>query len=123
MQKTIELYGKPIQVSLSQAAKTAAEKLSSPLLAEIHLIMGCLIIKRVNFNPGHHHSEERNIYHHLNLCFRVVRYPKHCSISHIDSGEEAPEDYPLVADKQRFVPRWLTIDYKKGNWVGEYGLA
>jgi len=51
----------------------------------------------------------------LGACFRTVRYTKNCHITHIDSGDEQPSDFPLVADKRRFVPDWLKIDFKAGK--------
>ena len=122
MNKIINLFGKDIDITLSKAAETAAHNLTAPLLTEIHLILGCLVVKRVWFREQRH-EEEKNITGELNVCFRVVRYPKHCRISHIDDETNQPEDYPLVADKKAFVPRWLKIDYKRGQWIGEFGLV
>ena len=121
MKKTINLYGKDIEITLSDSATAAADKLENPLLVEIHLIMGCLIVKRVWFKEREH-EDQQNITGMLNACFRVVRYPKSCRISTIDEETETPEDYPIVADKKSFVPDWLNIDFKNGEWVGEYGL-
>ncbi|MDH5572211.1 MAG: hypothetical protein OEY89_10625 [Gammaproteobacteria bacterium] len=122
MQKFVNLHGKDIEITLSKAAETAAQNLTAPLVAEIHLILGCLVVKRVWFREQQN-KDEKNITGNLNVCFRVVRYPKHCRISHIDDETNQPEDYPLVADKKAFVPRWLKIDYKAGQWSGEYGLV
>lgn len=120
MHKLIKLYGKDVQVTLTKSAEEAVKLLAAPLLAEIHLIFGCLIVKRVWFkecaNP-----ESETITGNLAVCFRTVRYSKQCRISHIDSGVEEPMNFPLVADKKNFVPNWLRIDYKKGKWVGSYG--
>lgn len=120
MHKLIKLHGKDMQVTLTQSAIEAAESLAAPLLAEIHLIFGCMVVKRVWFkecaNP-----ESETVAGNLAVCFRTVRYSKQCRLSHIDSGVEEPADFPLVADKKGFVPDWLRIDYKKGKWTGSYG--
>lgn len=120
MQRTINLHGKDVQVTLTKSAEQAVAALVAPLLAEIHLIFGCLVVKRVWFkeriNP-----ESEVIAGNLNVCFCTVRYSKQCRLSHIDSGVEEPQDFPLVAEKRAFVPRWLQIDFKKGKWIGRYG--
>ena len=122
MNTIINLYGKDIDINLSKTAEAAAQNLTAPLLTEIHLIMGCLVVKRVWFREQQN-EEEKNITGNLNVCFRIVRYPKSCRISTIDEETEIPEDYPIIADKKAFVPSWLKIDYKGGKWVGEFGLV
>lgn len=120
MKKFVSLHRKKLSIELSTSAEQQAGTLAKPLLAEIHLILGCLVVKRVWFKEQVH-AEEENILGNLNVCFRTVRYSKQCRISHIDSGVEEPSDFPIVADKRAFVPDWLFIDYKKGKWLGKYG--
>jgi hypothetical protein len=42
-----------------------------------------------------------------------------CAVS---SVADAPplDDFP-IADMRPYVPRWLTIDYRRGEWSGEFG--
>ena len=94
------------------------------LVAEIHLILGCLVVKRVWFKAaGEEHVQPAMISDRLGATFRIVRYAKSCRISHIDNGEELPMDFPLVGDKRRYVPDWLKIDYRSGTWAGSYGYG
>lgn len=120
MHTTIKLHGKGLQVTLTKSAEQAVALLTAPLLAEIHLIFGCLVVKRVWFKESIN-AESEVIAGNLNVCFRTVRYSKQCRISHIDSGVEEPMEFPLVAEKKAFVPCWLRIDFKKGKWIGRYG--
>jgi hypothetical protein len=120
MRKLVNLHEKDMQVTLTKSAEGAVKLLTTPLLAEIHLIFGCLVVKRVWFKE-YAIPESETISGNLNVCFRTVRYSKQCRLSHIDSGVEEPMNFPLVADKKAFVPKWLRIDYKKGKWVGTYG--
>lgn len=124
MQQTITLHGKDVRVELSAAAARAARALPQVLVAEIHLIFGCLVVKRVWFRaPADVDARPVMITDRLGAGFRVVRYAKSCRISHIDSGEEQPMDFPLVADRRHYVPDWLAIDYRRGKWVGNYGYG
>lgn len=120
MNKLIKIHDKDVHVTLTKSAERAATLLAAPLLAEIHLIFGCMIVKRVWFKERTN-PESEAIAGNLHACFCTVRYSKQCRISHIDSGVEEPNDFPLMVEKKAFVPHWLRIDYKKGKWIGEYG--
>ncbi|MHB8471833.1 MAG: hypothetical protein ACYDC8_03065 [Gammaproteobacteria bacterium] len=122
MYKTINLHGKNVRVELTRTAQRAEGELAAPLVAEIHLIFGCMVVKRVWFKPITT-AESVPILGNLFASFCTVRYAKHCRISHIDSGEEEPTEFPIVRDKKVFVPHWLRVDYeyKNNKWVGIYG--
>ena len=118
MNTTIQLYGKPVRVELSAAAEHALERRSAPLFAEVQLIFGCMVAKRVWFR------DEANpnavpVTPKLNMWFRPARYARACSFDEIDGGAEA-SDYPMVGDRKRFVPDAVSIDYRGGKWVGEF---
>ncbi len=122
MHKTITLDGKPLRVELTNAAQRAIKDLQAPLVAEIHLIFGCLVVKRVWFKETTDTEIEiASVSGQLSAGFRVVRYAKSCRISHIDNGEEQPTDFPLVRDKSDFVPHWLSIDFCANQWAGRFG--
>lgn len=122
MEKTIRIHGKAVHVELTGAASHAARGLQQLLVAEIHLIFGCLLVKRVWFRTeAEVDIPPVMISDRLGAGFRVVRYAKSCRISHIDSGEELPTDFPLVADRHRYVPDWLKIDFRRGQWHGSFG--
>jgi hypothetical protein len=114
----IQLYGKPMRVELSAAAESALAKRISPLFAEVQLIFGCMIAKRVWFRDE---PVENTVPVNSKLCvwFRPARYAKACSFDDIDNGAEA-SDYPVVGDRRRFVPDLLSIDYRAGKWVGDF---
>ena len=116
----INLHGKNVRVELTKAAQHALDYLTVPLVAEIHLIFGCMVVKRVWFKPATQ-ADSVTISGNLRARFCTVRYAKHCRISHIDSGEEEPTDFPIVPEKKVFVPHWLRVDYKHHKWVGTYG--
>ena len=105
MNATIQLYGKPVRVELSAAAERALAQRSASLCAEVQLIFGCMIAKRVWF------SDETNK--------DAVRYEKACSFDEIDSGAVA-SDFPMAVDRKGFVPDVVHIDYRAGKWVGDF---
>jgi hypothetical protein len=115
---TIQLHGKPVRVELSTAAERALAKRTSPLFAEVQLIFGCMIAKRVWFRDEAVESAVP-VNSKLNVWFRPARYAKACSFDDIDNGAEA-SDYPVVGDRGRFVPDLLLIDYRGGKWIGDF---
>ena len=115
---TIQLYGKPVRVELSAAAIRALAKRTEPLFAEVQLIFGCMVAKRVWFR------DEKNkdavpVTPMLCMWFRPARYEKACSFDEIDGGAVA-SDFPIAVDRMRFVPDVVNIDYRAGKWVGDF---
>ena len=123
MHKLVNLHEKDMQVFLTKSAEESVKSLTAPLMAEIHLIFGCLVVKRVWFKEYAASPESETILGNLNVCFRTVRYSKQCRLSHIDSGVEEPMNFQLGVgvEKKAFVPKWMRIDHKKGKWIGTYG--
>ncbi|HSW52583.1 MAG TPA: hypothetical protein VLG93_05080 [Sulfuricaulis sp.] len=118
MNTTILLHGKPVRVELSAAAESALAKRHHPLFAEVQLIFGCMIAKRVWFRD----EPAKNavpVNSKLKVWFRPARYAKACSFDDIDNGAEA-SDYPVAGDVGRFVPDLLSIDYRGGKFVGDF---
>lgn len=115
---TVTLYGNTMQVSLSARALRALAHRSTPMLAEIHLIFGCMIVKRVRFkeviDPAAVIVTDKLAVH-----FRAVRYQRSCRLSEIDNDDN-PGDFPLVGEKQRFVPSRLSIDFRNDKWIGDF---
>ncbi len=120
MYKIIDLHDKNVRVEITRSAQRAIGNLTQALVAEIHLVLGCLVVKRVWFKERTD-VDAVPVLGNLSAYFRVVRYTKSCRISHIDSGMEAPTDFPLVTDKKCFVPHWVRIDVRGGRLVGEFG--
>lgn len=118
MNTTIHLHGKPVRVELSAAAERALVRRSEPLFAEVQLIFGCMIAKRVWFRDEAVENAVP-VNSKLSVWFRPARYEKACSFDDIDNGAEA-SDYPLAVDRRRFVPDLLFIDYRNGKFSGDF---
>lgn len=111
------LHGKNVEIRLSAAAQSALAQRSSPLLVEIELLFSCLLRKQVHFHEGRA-AEGVAVNDKLAVRFHPLM-TKHCSVSSV-SGETPSEDFPLH-NPQAFVPHWLSIDFRKGKWLGEFG--
>ncbi len=118
MNTTIQLYGKPVRVELTAAAEHALAKRTVPLFAEVQLIFGCMVAKRVWFRDAANENAVP-VTPMLRLWFRPARYQKACSFDDIDGGAVA-SDFPMVVDRKGFVPDLVRIDYRAGKWVGDF---
>ena len=115
---TIQLHGKRVRVELSTAAERALAQRANPLFAEVQLIFGCMIAKRVWFRDEAV-AGAVPVNARLLVWFRPARFQKACSFSDIDGGAEASE-FPLAVDHGRFVPDVLAVDYRRGKFVGDF---
>lgn len=118
MEKKIDILGKRVTVSLTHAALDALSNRDKPLVAEMELYFSCLIRKKVRFRENMD-GDPVNVMDQLCVRFRPVM-TKACGIDY--EGSEPPlTDFP-IKKPEAFVPRWLNIDFKKDEWVGEFGF-
>lgn len=118
---TVFLHGRPVHVHLSRAALTAAAELAAPLIVEMELYFSCLVRKAVRFRTaidGAIDSESAPINERLMLCFRPVT-TEHCALPDDDSAP--PLETMPIKRPQAFLPRWIEIDFRRGEWLGEFG--
>ena len=119
MQATAEILGKKILVEWSASADKAMSALAAPLLVEMELYFSCLIRKAVRFGQNSPTREYVSVTPQLKLCFRPV-ITKVCRVSEVE-GEPPLEDFHMVKP-EAFVPKKLYIDFKRGQWLGEFQM-
>lgn len=118
MEKQIDILGKKVTVSLSNTAIKALSNRDKPLIAEMELYFSCLIRKQVRFKENVA-GDLIDVVDQLSVRFRPVM-TKSCGIDY--EGDEPPlEDFP-IEKPGAFVPHWLKIDFKKDEWIGEFGF-
>ena len=118
MEKQVELLGRKLTVSLSAAAVTALAQREQSLVAEMELYFSCLIRKKVRFRENIEDGLV-NVSEQLSVRFRPVMTAA-CGTDY--EGDEPPlTDFP-IQKAESFVPHWLRIDFKNGQWHGEFGF-
>jgi hypothetical protein len=116
----ITVANKPVKLHLSSAAQQALDARSSPLYAEMELYFSCLIRFKVRFYEQASHGEGVAVTNKLVVNFRPVM-TQACGKDY--EGDEPPlTDFPIVK-QNAFVPKWLRIDFRHGEWYGEFGLS
>lgn len=113
------LHDKTIEIRLSKPAKRALEDRKTPLLAEMELLFSCLIRKRVRFHELPN-GTAIPVSERLSVSFRPVM-TKACVLSELE-GSTPLEDFPIT-NPRPYVPHWLSIDYRRGQWHGEFGYG
>lgn len=119
MNKEINFDGRKLSLILTPSAERALNQRKTPLLAEMELYFSCLIRKTVRFREEVD-SDGVFVNEVLAIRFRPVM-TQHCGTDY--HGDEPPlTDFPII-EAERYIPHWLKIDYKAGNWHGEFGYA
>jgi len=120
---TIRLGNKSVRLSLSQsAARMLSSNETQPHVdIELELYFSCLIRKRVNVRAQSRPDTilSSDVTRNLSISFRPVT-TKFCRMSDVH-GEPDIESMP-IKDPGRFVPKWVSLDYRHGQWTGEYGF-
>lgn len=119
MQNTIEILGKKVLVEWSLSADKKMQDLTEPLLVEMELYFSCLIRKAVRFDRDAQAGNFSEAAPRLKIGFRTVM-SKVCKLSDF-VGDPPLEDFPIVKP-EAFVPKRLAIDYRSGEWKGEFFL-
>lgn len=120
----VNLLGKSVKFGISKAAGAALSEHHHPILAELELYFSCLVRKQVRFremiNIDPAKSGHVRVMPGLYAAFRAVT-TKECRVADV-SGKPPVETMPVKKPGQ-FVPDWIRIDYRSGEWLGEYGFA
>jgi len=113
------MLDRPIALELSKAAEKHLGNIEDPLCIEMELYFSCLLRKRVMVREKIESNFSVAVSDKLVIGFRPVM-TKSCSISSCDGDSPPLSDFPIVRP-ECYIPHWLTIDYKKGKWLGEFG--
>lgn len=117
MNYSVVLHNKSIQVEISKRAEKALSKRQWPIIADIHLIFGCMIAKRVWFKDQVD-GDSVFVSDKFGLSFHTVKYDV-CSFKNIDNGGVAEPFYPAKGIN-KFMPHYIFIDFHKHKYTGEF---
>ena len=119
MQYKINFAGKSVVVTVSKNAAMRLDKLDKPLVMEMELYFSCLIRKAVYFGVEPNPELSCPVGEHLLLSFRPVM-TNSCKVD----SSKPPEltSFP-IAKVSAYVPKWVNLDYRRGDWLGEFGYA
>jgi hypothetical protein len=120
MKHSVMLEGRTINIELTSAAEQKLKTGESSLKLEMELYFSCLIRKRVLVRENLASEFRVQVNDKLEIGFRPVM-TKACGVTETDdSGKPPLTDFP-IAKPECYIPHWLKLDYRKGEWLGEFG--
>jgi hypothetical protein len=120
MSQMVTLGKKQVQVTLSQRAERELAARGTPLVAEMELYFSCLIRKAVRFKPLSAETTATPVSGNLYIRFRPVG-SRSCGAK-VSDGKPPLDDFPIV-NPTAYTPDWLKVDYRGGEWRGEFGYG
>lgn len=120
MSRMVELQGKQVSVALSRRAERELANLALPLVAEMELYFSCLIRKAVRFSSLSGENKATPVNEKLFVRFRPVG-SRSCGVK-VSEGKPPLDDFPVV-NPTAYTPDWLEIDFRRGEWIGQFGYG
>ena len=116
---SIDIRGKKMAIMYSRRAEKALQQRSNPLIAELQLYFTCVVQKRVNF---HDQTDLETISANtkLKIAYHTVQSD---ACDPVEFAEKHPVKKELNSKgAQTMRPSLFQIDYKNGEWVGEFSF-
>jgi hypothetical protein len=120
MDQIITRQQKSLQLRVSKSAQAALDRRQSPLLLELELYFSCLVRKRVHVRD-HLDGDAVDLNDKLSVRFRPV-VTQQCAMRDVERDNPPVMDMPAV-NPERYFPHWLTLDFRRGKWIAEFGYA
>jgi hypothetical protein len=121
MKLTVSFKGKSLRVAISKAAQRALDRRAGALLLEMELYFSCLLRKRVYVREDFEGGDVIPVADKLHIRFRPVA-TQTCAMREVPRDNPPVRDMPIV-HPERYFPHWLTLDYRRGKWLAEFGYA
>ena len=120
MKTSVMILDRKVLIECTGRAEKQLDMLDGPLFVEMELYFSCLIRKAVRFGTEARAENFIAAAPKLRIGFRPV-VALACNANDFE-GEQPLTDFPIVKP-QACVPKRLTIDYKNGNWAGDFFLV
>lgn len=116
---SIDIRGKKMSIMYTKRAEIVLEKRTRPLIAELQLYFTCVVQKRVIF---HEHTALDTIV--ANPKLKIAYHPVQSNeCDPVEFAEKHPVKKELNSKGALSMrPSLLKIDYKKGQWVGDFSF-
>ena len=121
MNQMVPLWGKSLKLTISERAQAQLDRRTEPLLLEMELYFSCLVRKRVYVREYIDAEDIASLNNKLSVRFRPV-VTQSCAMREVVRDNPPVMDMPIVKP-ERYYPHWLTLDYRRGKWLAEFGYA
>ena len=115
----LDYKGKKLLVRWTERAERQLAKRQAPLIVEMQIYFSCVVQKRVLFHESTEFSTQK-VSDRLQLLLRPVEADS-CDPVEFARNHPVSHEYTTTAAKS-FRPSKLELDYKNGEWRGEFGI-
>jgi len=115
----ISLRNNHLTVSWTNRAERALQARKEPLIVEMQLYFSCMVKKRVLFHDKTE-LETVPVSDQLRVLFRPVQSDQ-CSPEEFAAKHPVKQEFK-TPNSVKMKPKSLEIDFKKGQWVGNYQI-
>ena len=122
MNTSVQILGRSLKVQYSKAALKQQSQLQHAVYIEMELHFGCLVKKHVNQKAQANPNASVPLNEVMFLSFRPI-LTHVCAPSSVNIHEDESIKIFEVERPERFVPDWVLIDYKGGEWTGDFGYT
>ncbi|MDH5446194.1 MAG: hypothetical protein OEY52_11615 [Gammaproteobacteria bacterium] len=117
--KTINYADKPLLISWTGRADSEFKKRTQAIIVEMQIYFSCVVQKRVLFHEQTNHTKHK-VTDKLEILLRPVEAE---SCDPVEFAKQHPVSHEYKTNAaQKFRPAWLKLDYKLGDWHGEFGI-
>ena len=116
-QNEVDYRGKILHVNWTNRAHRQLQERKQPLIVEMQIYFSCVVQKRVLFHEQLAH-DTIDVNNYLSIVLRPVQ-AKSCDPEEFAKNHPVEKEYESQAARQ-FQPTLLNIDYRKGEWSGEF---
>jgi hypothetical protein len=115
--ETVRINQRDVEVSWTERAERALQDGRQPLIVELQLYFSCVVQKRVLFHEDVD-FDTTVVNNRLEIAFRPIASavcdPREFALSH-PAGKDLSQGVAA-----RMIPRVVEIDYRQGNWEGQF---
>lgn len=115
----IDFNGKELLVTWTERAERALLKRDIPLIVEMQIYFSCVVQKRILYHDSAEFPTQQ-VNNKLELLLRPVE-AESCDPVEFAKNHPVSHEYTSTAAKN-FRPSRLDLDYKNGQWCGEFGI-
>jgi len=119
----VAIQDKAVNIYITRHAVQTISAHRYPILVELELYFSCLVRKQVRFRELRQadqiSTDHARVMPGLFASFRAV-CTQECKVA--DVADKPPIETMPVKKPGLFVPDWIKIDFRAGQWLGEYGF-
>ena len=115
---TLHINQREVELGWTERAEIEMKRLDSALIVELQLYFSCVVKKRMLFHRQPVDINTVRVSDRLELAFRPIA-------SAVCDPREFAASYPIGRElvthrAARMLPRRVEIDYRQGNWEGQF---